>query len=126
MAPPTPVYNRFEVTSKYSAMLSDPEKYHCQQKSLTQNECTFKLTYPNNVPKVICLPFKREFQRCLFPSSSKHNQGNETWINIEVTDENTNKNLFTDSKYKDLVQEFLQADKDLKQLLFEGQDNTTN
>lgn len=126
MAPPTPVYDKFEVASKYQKQLNDPDKYKCTYKSITQHECTFKLTYPvhaNQVPQAICLPFKREFQRCLFRQMEKNRDGKkqrvDKWVNIEITDENTNQQLFTDPKYSTAVKEFLQADKDLKKMLEE-------
>lgn len=124
MAPPTPVYDRFEIHSRYADILANPDKYQCQKKSLSQNECTFRITYPNKVPQVICLPFKREFLRCLFPTTEIQNGTKvkvNKWTNIEITDENTNKELFTNPQYEDQVKDFLRADEDLKKLLTESQ-----
>lgn len=125
MAPPTPVYDKFDISSKYRKQLSDPDKYQCTKKTITQHECTFKIQYPNHVPEVICLPFNREFQRCLFPTTVLRNGRKTTiekWVNIEITDENTNQNIFTNPKYEVTVKEFLQADKDLKKMLEETGD----
>lgn len=125
MAPPTPVYDKFDVLLKYGHVLSDPEKYQCTHKSLSQNECTFKISYPNQIPKVICLPFKREFQRCLLPTTVMKDgkkMQSEKWVNIEITDEYTNKRLLYDPNYEFTVKEFLQADKDLRKMLEEEPD----
>lgn len=120
MAPPTPVYDRLDILSKYEHVLSDPKKYNCSLKSISQNECTFKISYPNQVPNVICLPFKREFQRCLLPTTvikdGKKTQSKK-WVNIEITDEYTNKKILYDPSYEFTVKEFLQADKDLRKML---------
>ncbi|KAK6465182.1 mitochondrial export protein Som1-domain-containing protein [Scheffersomyces coipomensis] len=124
MAPPVPVYNRQEVRSKYKEQLNDPEKYQCELKSLIQNECTFK-TFPDDrskPPEIICLPFKRLFQRCLIPTLIKENGKKVTvqrWLNIEITDNATNK-LKVDSqtsKYTNDVQNFLSAEKDFRKLM---------
>ena len=125
MAPPTPVYDKFEISSKYQKQLSEPDKYQCQKKSITQHECTFKIVYPNHVPQVICLPFKRQFQRCLFPLVVYKNGKKTTidkWVNIDITDENTNAELFTNPQYETTIKEFLQADKDLRKMLEEAEE----
>lgn len=94
--------------------------------SITQHECTFKIKYPSHVPQVICLPFKREFQRCLIPQTritKGEKVTQDKWVNIEVTDEMTNDELWTD-KYDSVVSEFLKADKELKGMFDESRDES--
>lgn len=122
MAPPTPVYNRSQIRNKYHDQLTNPDKYQCQLKSLTQHECTFKVSFDGRRPQeIICLPFKRIFQRCLVPETNLVNGKKvhlERWINIEVTDLSTNADLVLDSsKYGKDVQDFLSAEKEFKKLM---------
>ncbi|KAK6455381.1 mitochondrial export protein Som1-domain-containing protein [Scheffersomyces xylosifermentans] len=122
MAPPIPVFSRSEISSKYREQLRNPDKYKCQLKSLTQHECTFK-TSPDrsSPPEIICLPFKRLFQRCMVPTTIKENGKKrvvQRFINIEVTDSQTNRDLLDDkSKYGRDVQDFLNAERDFRKLL---------
>ncbi|KAK6204488.1 mitochondrial export protein Som1-domain-containing protein [Scheffersomyces amazonensis] len=124
MAPPIPVYTNTEIRTRYKAQLNNPEKYNCELRSLVQHECTFK-TFPNDrskPPEIICLPFKRIFQRCLIPQITKENGKKihiNKWVNIEITSSETNK-LKVDqstSKFDINVQEFLNAEKDFRKLM---------
>ncbi|EGV62595.1 hypothetical protein PSN45_000322 [Yamadazyma tenuis] len=120
MAPPTPVYDRFDILTRYGEKLDNPDKYQCSLKSLVQSECTFKLSNPGLPPEVICLPFKRLFQRCLVPTTIVQDGKRikaDKWVNIEVTHEHTNRGLFHDPKYDSNVKKFLQAEKDLSRML---------
>ncbi|EMG49441.1 SOM1 Protein SOM1 [Candida maltosa Xu316] len=126
MAPPVPVYNASEIQNQYKEQLNNLEKYKCQLRSITQHECTFKpSTIRNNgnsPPEIICLPFKRIFQRCLVPAIIKNDYGvkvkTEKWINIEITNEKTNHDLVEpDSKYSKVVQEFLSAEQEFKKFM---------
>lgn len=73
------------------------------------------------LPQIICLPFKRLFQRCLIPTveqkdGKKHRS--EKWINIEVTKESTNQDLLDEkSKYYNYVQDFLAAEREFRDLM---------
>lgn len=121
MAPPTPVYTRSDILSRYADQLENPAKYECLLKSVTQHECTFKVSPDRKQPpEIICLPFKRLFQRCLYPviinkdgRKIKYNK----WVNIEITDSNTNRDLFEVPKYGKDVDDFLNAEKELKRLM---------
>lgn len=119
MAPPTPVFDRFEIWSKYHDQLTGPES-NCQLKSITQNECTFKIPNPGLKPQAICVPFKRIFQRCLVTTTNVVN-GKKTkgqkWINIEITDDLTNQALLKDPNYEITVKDFLQAEKETRHML---------
>ncbi|KAF8004540.1 inner membrane protease subunit SOM1 [Metschnikowia aff. pulcherrima] len=121
MSPPTPVRTWPEVQSIYKEQLSNPQKYQCSLKSLTQLECTFKISPSNSVMETICIPFKRTFQRCLQPYTKvvdgKKVKG-ERWINIETTNPQTNEPIKT--KYNDEILRFLRAEIDLAKWL-EGQ-----
>lgn len=121
MAPPTPVYTRSDIFSVYNDQLENPEKYQCHLKSITQHECTFKVSHDrSNPPEIICLPFKRIFQRCLYPTITKENGRKkriEKWINIEITDPDSNRDLLEFPKYTKDVKDFLNADKELKRLM---------
>ncbi|KAI5949744.1 hypothetical protein KGF57_004567 [Candida theae] len=121
MAPPVPVYSAEETRLQYKDQLENPQKYQCHLKSLTQHECTFKAGTDTTSPQFICLPFKRLFQRCLIPTLEQKNGKKiraEKWINIEVTQESTNQDLLDeDSKYAKYVQDFLSAEKDLRDLM---------
>lgn len=116
MSPLTPVHSANYIRSKYSDQLSNPEKYSCQLKSLTQFECTSKVSN-----EILCLPFRRIFQRCLIPTLEKQDGKNVTrdkWINIEITDAKSNHDLIKDNEhYGDAVREFLTAEYDLKNSL---------
>lgn len=118
MAPPTPVYTKEEVQSQYNGILNNLSKYNCHLKSITQHECTFKLSEDKKYPsEFICLPFKRLFQRCLIKAEVKENgkkQAMERWINIEVTDLETNRDLLQDPKYAKDVGDFRKAEHDLR------------
>lgn len=115
MSPPTPVLTRAQAHQLYAKQLDNPVKYNCTLKSLTQNECTFRVS-PDSavVQETICLPFKRIFQRCLVPYvktvRGKKERG-ERWVNIEITDSSTNENIR--EKYGDEVKRFLRAEQDL-------------
>lgn len=121
MAPPTPVYRRSDIFRKYGEQLNDPQKYDCELKSLVQHECTFKLSQElNKSPGIICLPFKRLFQKCLKEPKKalqgKENQEND-WITIEVTDLNTNRNFLKNTQNSTIINEFLNADKELQRFM---------
>lgn len=115
MSPPTPVRTRAEIHTLYAPQLSDPRTHQCTLKLLTQLECTFRISPTNNlVEETICIPFKRVFQRCLQPYTRTENGrkvSGQRWINIEVTDAETNESVQT--RYGDEVTKFLQAEKDL-------------
>lgn len=125
MAPPVPVYSISEVRKQYKDQLDNPEKYKCQLKSITQHECTFRPTTIRNdnvQSEIICLPFKRIFQRCSVPIITKNTDGKklrlEKWINIEITDEQTNHDLVDPgSKYGKDVQDFLNAEQEFKKFM---------
>ncbi|RCK63120.1 hypothetical protein Cantr_09741 [Candida viswanathii] len=127
MAPPVPVYSVGEIQSQYKAQLANPEKYQCQLKSITQHECTFRPSTirandPSTPPEIICLPFKRIFQRCLIPVTTKDEAGRKTrsekWINIEITNEKTNHDLVEpESKYSKDVMDFLDAEREFKKFM---------
>ncbi|ODV77837.1 uncharacterized protein CANTADRAFT_40094, partial [Suhomyces tanzawaensis NRRL Y-17324] len=121
MAPPVPVYNHNEIRSRFREQLENPAKYECQLKSLTQHECTFRtFADRSRPPEFICLPFKRIFQRCLVPSIVKENGKKkhvDKWVNIEVTNSDTNRDLFQDKKYKSVVAEFLSAEEDFQRMM---------
>lgn len=114
MSPPTPVLTRGDIRRLYVGQLSNPQEYECSLKSLSQHECTFVVSADSSVvQKTICIPFKRVFQRCLVPyvktiEGKKHS--GKRWINIEVTDVETN-----DPKavYGSEVEEFLKAEQEL-------------
>lgn len=118
MSPPTPVRTWSEVQSIYKEQLNNPEKYQCTLKSLSQLECTFRISPTNSVLETICIPFKRIFQRCLQPYvkvlDGKKVKG-ERWINIEVTNVQTNDPIKV--KHGDEIQRFLQAEVDLAKWL---------
>lgn len=121
MAPPTPVYRRSDIFRKYGEQLNDPQKYDCELKSLVQHECTFKLSQDlNKSPDIICLPFKRVFQKCL-KEPKRALQGKEIqdndWITIEVTDLNTNRNFLKNTQNSTIINEFLNADKELQRFM---------
>lgn len=115
MAPPVPVFNSIEISAKYKDQINNPEKYQCELKSLTQHECTFKV-FEDSPPEIICLPFKRIFLRCLLKEKRKH-ETIERWINIEVTDKNTNADLFSQEKYKPIVAEFLNTEREFRKMM---------
>lgn len=121
MAPPTPVYSGKEIRHQYATYLEDPLDHKCLLRSLTQYECTFKVS-PNNLTpaKIICLPFKRLFQRCLMPVvetvDGKKVRYNK-WTNIEVTDETTNRDLLEQSRYGKDIEEFMEAEKELQRYM---------
>lgn len=127
MAPPVPVYSFTEIQNQYKEQLNNPTKYKCQLKSITQHECTFRPSTIrnnniNNPPEIICLPFKRIFQRCLIPISTKNEQGkkikSEKWINIEITNDKTNHDLVEpESKYSKDVMDFLDAEREFKKFM---------
>lgn len=121
MAPPTLVYSKSDIFSSYNDVLANPEKYQCHLKSITQHECTFKVSHDRlHPPEIICLPFKRIFQRCLYPTIIKENGKKkrvEKWTNIEITDQNSNRDLMIVPKYGKDVKDFLNADKELKRLV---------
>ncbi|KAI3402974.2 GUP1 [Candida oxycetoniae] len=124
MAPPVPVYDLEEIKRQYKEPLQNPESYKCHIMSLTQHECTFRASSGGyrSTPEIICLPFKRIFQRCLTPTVEKLGNGEkvygEKWINIEVTNAKTNSDLMEkDSKYSKYVEEFLAAERELKELI---------
>lgn len=117
MAPPIPVLSREEIQHRYRLVLADPKKYLCKLKSLTQHECTFK-SNGQGKPETICLPFKRVFQRCLVADNPK--KKTSKWIDIEITDETTNSDLMREERYSDVVTEFLNAEKDMKQWIERG------
>lgn len=104
----------------HQKMLLDPQKYQCELRSLTQHECTFKVK-ENETPEIICLPFKRVFQRCLETAWVTDRTGkkrhHQLWINIEVTDERTNGDLATEPKYGRDVADFLNAEKELQEIM---------
>lgn len=118
MSPPVPVYSRAEIERRYQA-LDNPEKYNCLLKSITQHECTFR--FVDDQQEVICLPFKRLFQRCLLPHTIKTN-GKVTqvdrWTNIEITDIETNRDIVTDPKYAKDVDDFQGAEKEFRDMMW--------
>ena len=118
MAPPIPVYNRVETQHRFKQQLEDPKKYQCTLKSITQHECTFKTSPDRSLPpEIICLPFKRLFQRCLIPSG-KGKKEEKRWVNIEITDSTTNSDLLEEkSRFNKDVQDFLSAEKDFRKLM---------
>lgn len=124
MAPPVPVFSAAEIRSRYKDQINNPDKYQCTLRELTQHQCTFK-THEDAPPDIICLPFKRIFQRCLMAEKVK-NQVKERWINIEVTDAETNADLFREKKYEDVVNEFMSTEKEFQQMMLkwetEGRD----
>ncbi|KAI5970864.1 hypothetical protein CANMA_000024 [Candida margitis] len=121
MAPPVPVYTSEDIQLQYKDQFQNLTKYKCHLKSLTQHECTFKAGTTATSPQIICLPFKRLFQRCLIPTVEQKNGKKirtQKWINIEVTKESTNQDLLDKgSKYYDFVQEFLAAEKEFRELM---------
>lgn len=123
MAPPTPVYSKAEIAKKYGKQLENPEAYKCTLMLLTQYECTFKIdSERRQAPEILCMPFKRLFQRCQVPVIEKidgHKVQSQKWINIEVTDNRTNADLFEQEKYQKQVAEFRAAEKDLKRIMEE-------
>lgn len=115
MSPPTPVRDRSEINLLYRKQLSDPKKYECSLKSLTQLECTFRISPTSStVQETICIPFKRVFQRCR-QDFTKREYGKKVsatrWINIEVTNFDSNDSI--KQSHGEEVQRFLQAEKDL-------------
>lgn len=116
MSPPTPVFSRSEIQSRYKQQLKNPKDFNCSIKSLVQSECTFKLSQENSrVQETICVPFKRVFQRCLIPQIQRKNGQKvivKRWINIEITLENTNNEL--KGKYSEELLQFMKADVELK------------
>lgn len=122
MAPPVPVYTSTDIKRQYAPQLTQPDKYQCQLKSITQHECTFR-PHPQGIhpPEIICLPFKRLFQRCLIDHISQENGKKvklKRWINIEVTDAETNRDLFVPgSKYSEAVRDFKNAEVEFRKLM---------
>lgn len=111
MSPPVPVFTRADVQHQFAEQLSNPEKYQCHLKLLTQNECTYKIL--NEGLEYICVPFKRVFQRCLIPEVRTVNgkkQHLERWVNIEITDAKTNDSR--GKKYGPDIEKFLAAEKE--------------
>lgn len=120
MAPPTLVFTRQEIfkANKDKLLTTNPD---CQLKSITQHECTFKIS-ENAPPEIICLPFKRIFQRCLENVIIKDKSTGDKrvipkWTNYEVTSLDTNQDLFSEAKYKEDVSDFFNAEKELKKLM---------
>lgn len=117
MAPAVPLLSRKEALLKYSKQLADPEKYHCQLKSIIQHECVFNANskIDSEVPaEIICLPFKRIFQRCLIEELTRvdgKKQKLQKWVNIEITDKNTNRDLIEDERYSQIVNDFVAVSK---------------
>ncbi|CDK28805.1 unnamed protein product [Kuraishia capsulata CBS 1993] len=130
MAPPVPVYSKEEVETMFSGVLVDspakPRK-DCDLYSITQNQCTF------NGTEVICLPFKRLFQRCLIGAISEKSKSTrdrkveiESWptdkadgryINIEVTTAKDNDYLSSQGQAAvkgDILKRFMAADEVLR------------
>lgn len=117
MAPPTLVHTRADINRQFHEPLANPEKYQCLLKSLVQNECTFKIDDATGV-EAICIPFKRVFQRCLMSTAHTVNgqkQLTDRWVNIEVTDENTNEKLRR--TYGTEIERFLRAEQDAYKVL---------
>lgn len=116
MSPPTAVYTRQEILEKYKHQLKNPSKYNCSLKSLTQLECTFKISPEDSrVQETICIPFKRVFQRCLVPHTVMKNSKKvtgERWINIEITLASTNDEM--KAAYSKELLQFMRAEVDLK------------
>ncbi|KAL6015666.1 hypothetical protein ACI3LY_004894 [Candidozyma auris] len=111
MAPPTVVLSRTEVQQRYKEQLQNPEKYQCHLKSLTQNECTFKMSDAGM--EYICVPFKRMFQRCLIPETKTvggKKQRGERWVNIEITNATTNERRR--ESHQSEIERFLAAEKE--------------
>lgn len=111
MAPPVVVHSRAEVQHQFAEQLNNPQKYQCHLKLLVQNECTYKILEEGY--EFVCLPFKRVFQRCLVPEVKTINgkkERSERWINIEVTDAQTNKSRR--SKYGSDIEKFLAVEKE--------------
>ncbi|KAI5954469.1 hypothetical protein KGF54_002244 [Candida jiufengensis] len=121
MAPPVPVYTIDDIKLQYKQQLDNPAEYKCHLKSITQHECTFKPSTYKSSPEIICLPFKRIFQKCLIPSIQQINGKKtkvEKWTNIEITNDMTNHDLMeSDSKYYNYVQDFLNAEKEFRELM---------
>lgn len=121
MAPPTPVYSSREIRQQYAAYLDNSEKHNCQLQSITQYECTFKVSPDGTTAaKIICLPFKRLFQRCLMPVVETIDGRKVRYdkpINIEVTDASTNRDLLEHSKYSNDIAEFMAAEKEMQQYM---------
>lgn len=124
MAPPTLVHNRKEVFRQYDKILQNPNLHDCELRSISQHECTFKVS-EDSPPEIICLPFKRIFQRCIETAIEKDKiTGKKTkvdkWVNIEVTSAETNQDLLTEERYRDDVRDFVNAEKELKKLMEKG------
>ncbi|CAN3475206.1 protein Som1p, mitochondrial [Diutina catenulata] len=94
MSPPVEVLQRSQVPSRYT---------ECTLKSITQHECTFR------AQEIICLPFKRIFERCLV---------NGKYKNIEVTTRDTNHDIVTEAKYEADVRDFMDADKEFRAMMW--------
>lgn len=121
MAPPTLVHTRNEVFRQYDETLRNPNLHDCQLKSISQHECTFKVS-ENSPPEIICLPFKRIFQRCIETAIEKDKITGkkvkvDKWVNIEVTSAETNQDLLTEARFREDVQDFCMAEKELKKLM---------
>lgn len=116
MSPPTAVFTRQEIQDKYKKQLKNPAKYNCSLKSLTQLECTFKISPEDStVQETICIPFKRVFQRCLVSHTMMKNNKKVTgkrWINIEITLTSTNDEV--KAIYSNELLQFMRAEVDLK------------
>ncbi|KAL7665842.1 Uncharacterized protein ABC855_g1435 [[Candida] zeylanoides] len=114
MAPPTLVHTREDALRRYG------HPRECTLKSLTQHECTFKVS-ETAPPEIICLPFKRLFERCrqevVVKDAHGHKQVAAKWINFEVTTPETNRDLVTSDAYADDVRDFHRADAGLKALM---------
>lgn len=119
MAPPIRVSSRADIERRYRA-IKTPENYQCLLYLITQHECTFS-SGEANTPEIICLPFKRLFQRCLVPHVI-HNDGvvrkEKRWINIEITDVETNRDIVTDPKYARDVDDFRNAERDFRRKMW--------
>lgn len=128
MAPALPIYSREEIEKMYpksEGFNRVPD--NCHLYNLFQNECT----YDGN--KVICLPFKRVFMRCLEYKSNEYSgykiQGKNSrrsgentdlddkleeiervYRNVEITSRKDNKVESEDPQ----IREFLEADLVLK------------
>lgn len=113
MAPALPVYTRGEIEKLFPVMRSEEIPPNCSLYRLIQNQCT----YDGN--RVICLPFKRVFLRCLetrngevvgYRLQPKHGLKDGVYRDIEVTSRSDNTYTINDK-----IQDFLRADSVLQE-----------
>ncbi|GMM32642.1 hypothetical protein DAMA08_053870 [Martiniozyma asiatica (nom. inval.)] len=146
MAPPIPVYDKDEIRQMLpriyptSRDLQELKSKGCELFEIVQHQCTF------DGNKILCLPFKRVFARCLdefFTSNQEvigyklkptHLTGRlveneKIWRNIEITDALDNDylgDLKTESPASVDLREFLNADKILQAKMEDYYDRMNN